>query len=75
MRERGVALHAFDAEMSDELTVLNGEEVCSPPSIPLHPPPQLCQEWISPQTWWRAFIAPAGQNSFRGRAWYGLIIT
>ena len=27
MRERGVVLHAFDAEVSDELSVYQGEEV------------------------------------------------
>lgn len=27
MQERGVAIHAFDAEMSDELSLRNGEEV------------------------------------------------
>lgn len=27
MAERGVAVHTFEAEMSDELTVRNGEEV------------------------------------------------
>ena len=64
MRERGVALHAFDAEMSDELTVLNGEEVCLPPPIPLAPSSAAVPRVDPLRNWRRASIAPAGPHIF-----------